>query len=167
MKRAAILSSLVVAVFSMQGCSTSGSNGVANDSLLTGVRTIYVAPPLQTDFQRTLSRELPEVTVVANPKDADAILSFSINQGVHLAGSTNATYESVSSATNGSATYETHTVTVPVGEPTSSRGYSTGIAQRQDGRSILIHQGFSSDSFATEFLLNFVKAWRAANRAAS
>jgi len=120
---------------------------------------------LQFYVQRALARDLPGVRFVADQKDADATLYVNFQNGVHLTTrNSNATYESVTGSSNGSATYQTHSVSVPVGEGISSHGYSTGIVRRPDGRSIVIHEGFS-DSFASEFMSGFIRAWRAANPA--
>jgi hypothetical protein len=82
MRRATILISLVVAVFSMQACATSRSRAVASDTVLKGVRTVYVEPSLQFYVQRALARELPGVRVVADERDADATLYFNSKEGM-------------------------------------------------------------------------------------
>jgi hypothetical protein len=165
MKRTIILISLVVAVFSKQACATSRSRTLADDTVLKGVRTIYVDPSLQFYVQRALARDLPGVRVVADQKDADATLYVNFQKGMNLTtGSSNGTYETVTGSSNGSATYETHSVSAPVGEEITSHGYSTGTARRPDGRSIVIYEGFA-DSFTSEFMSAFIRAWRAANPA--
>lgn len=165
MKRAVILVSLVAAVFTVQSCSTSRTRPEPDDTVLKGVRTIYVDPSLQFYVQRALAKELPGVHVVADEKSADVALYVNFQKGTSLTtGSSNATYETVTSSSNGSATYQTHSASVPVGQELTSHGYSTGIARRPDGRSIVIYEGFS-DSFTSEFLSSFIRAWRTANPA--
>ena len=163
--RRAVVISLVVAVLLMQSCATSRSKTVADNPVLKGVRTVYVDPSIQFYVQRALTKKLPGVHVVADEKSADVALYVNFQAGMSLTtGSSNATYEIVTSSSNGSATYQTHSASVPVGEELTSHGYSTGIARRPDGRSIVIYQGFS-DSFTRQFLDYFIKAWRAANPA--
>lgn len=164
MRRAVILVSLVAAVFSMQACATSRSRTATDDSVLNGVRTVYVEPSLQFYVRRALAKELPGVHVVADAKAADVTLDFNFTMGASLpAGSSTQTYETPSSYSNGVATYQTHSVTVPIGEASYGRGYSTAIARRPDGRSTVVYQGFSGEWFTSEFVVYFIKAWRAAN----
>jgi hypothetical protein len=136
MKRALILIFLCVAVSIVMGCTTSAPRNVADDTVLKGVRTVYVEPTIQFYVQRAFAKELPQVHVVTNEKDADVVLYFNSRAGG-----------------------------VSVGDASTSPGHSTGIAMRPDGRSIVIHEGLSGDFSMNEFVSDFINAWRAANPA--
>lgn len=168
MKRASILICAGIAVVIAQGCRTSAPRAVADNSFLTGVHTVYVDPSLQFYVKRAFEKELPQVHLAADQKSADVTLDYNEQPRLQVSGgTTNATYETVVSATGSSATYQTHTVSVPVGESSVSRGYASGIATRRDGRTMVIHEGFSGGTFTSGFIEDFIRAWRLANPNAS
>ena len=165
MKRVVSLIALAIALLLAQSCRTSAAGtSVADASVLRGVRSVYIDSQ-DSNFQRLLNQELPQLRVVTRPQDADLVfeVDFTPARFSSAAVMTVAHDDLVSYTTGGNAIYQTRLVSVPEGVGTSSPGHAVGIARRADGRAVVIHEGFP-EFFDYQFERRFIEAWRNANR---
>jgi hypothetical protein len=159
MKRSIVLASLLLAVPLL-----------ADQASLKDVHSVYVRGDdvrSQRDIKLALKHELPQVRVVSRESEADAVIDFTgryggqggpdtqtvnVDMPVNQPGGAGGYMGSVGS-----------TVTVPVGSGTYDPGHLVGVVHRGND-SLVIHEGLPSPSFATQFAVRFIAAWREANR---
>jgi hypothetical protein len=138
---------------------------VATASDLTGVHTVYLGNldlRAQRDIKIALKKELPQVSVVNDPKDAAVTLEFG---GQAPSSETVTTTVNVQKPgiTNQPGS-EMVAVQVPTDTTISNPGHVVVTAVTRDGHSLVLHEGPPMPFTANHAAAAFIAAWRDANR---
>ena len=141
-------------------CATTHRQAV-DQNALKGVHSVYLSSRDAFMLEPAL-RAVPGLRIVTDPRDADVVMAIdvSVNKASGQVYRT-MTYET---GPNAAGVNDTHTVSVPIGSPTTSSP-NTVVAvavNRVTRKSVVIYEGFS-EYLGAHLAENFVKAWKAAN----
>ena len=141
-------------------CATTQQQAV-DQNALKGVHSVYVSSRDAFMLEPAL-RDVPGLRIVTDPHDADVVMAIDVSE--HKAFGQVYRTMTWESGPNAAGVNDTHTVSVPIGSPTSPTP-NTVVAvavNRATQKSVVIYEGFS-EYLGAHLAKNFVKAWRAAN----